>query len=432
MRVVQLIPGTGGTFYCQNCMRDSALVRGLRRHGVDVMLVPLYLPLKVDAEGIEDDLPVFFGGINAYLQQQFKLFRKTPRWLDRFFDARWMLDRAAAREGSMSASALGPMTLSMLQGRDGNQRKEVDRLVEWLGEHDTPDVIHASDSLLLGVATELKKALHAPLVCSLQDEHTWLDAIPAPYGPRCWEAMSEQARQVDAFIAVSEWYAGEMGRRMGIPPDKMNVVPVGIELDGIEPATAPPDPPVIGYLSRMSESMGLGLLVDAFIQLKQEPRLQDVRLRVTGGRTAEDVPFLERVQARIRERGFEGDVEFDAGFDKAGRHAFLRGLSVLSVPAPEGEAFGTFIIEALAFGVPVVQPAAGAFPEILEATGGGLLYDPGEVDGLAAALDALLSDPARAQELGRRGREAVAREYGVDKASERVWAVYKAVAGHDT
>lgn len=425
MRVVQLIPGTGGTFYCQNCMRDAALVRALRGQGVEVMLVPLYLPLNVDTEGLEEHAPVFFGGINVYLQQKFSIFRKTPRWLDKFFDSDWMLKQAAAREGSMSAAKLGGMTLSMLQGRDGNQRKEIERLTEWLKEQEKPDLIHASDSLLLGVANELRNTLGVPLVCTLQDEHTWLDIIPEPHGSQCWETMSAQAREVDGFIAVSNWYADEMSRRMSIPRDKITVAPVGMELDDIQPVPAPPNPPAIGYLSRLTKSLGVGLLVDAFIQIKERGRIPNLRLRLTGGQTAEDTPFLEHIRAELRKHGIEKDVEIIEHFDRPSRHEFLRSLSVLSVPVPGGEAFGTFIIEALACGVPVVQPVAGAFPEIIEKTGGGILYDPGTEDGLTNALEHLLLDPAHTYKLGRQGRERALAEYSVEKTMGNVLAVYK-------
>ncbi len=427
MKIVQLIPGTGGTFYCQNCMRDAALVRALKHHGAEVTLVPLYLPLTVDADGLGQDMPVFFGGINVYLQQEFKPFRHTPRWLDRIFDSQFMLRQAAAREGSTSAAALGPMTLSMLQGRDGNQRKEVDRLIAWLKEHHEADLVHVSNSLLLGVAPEIKRVLNVPIVCSLQDEHMWLDAMPEPHRTSCWDAMSEQARHVDAFIAVSDWYADEMSQRMGIARERITVVPVGMELDDSTPAEELPDPPVIGYLSRISECLGFGILADAFLQLKEKPQFKHLRLRVTGGRTAEDVAFIDQVRATLRERGVESDVEFIDDFGREARHEFLRSLSVLSVPVQGGEAFGTFIVEALAFGVPVVQPAAGAFPEIIEKTGGGVVYDPNDEKGLVAALEQILSDPAHRQELGIRGRAAVLEDFSVERSSQGVLAVYQSL-----
>ena len=175
MKVVHIVPGSGGTFYCQNCMRDQALVMTLRRQGVDVVMVPMYLPMFTDGDPVADDTPVFFGGINVWLQQQMELFRKTPRWLDRIFDSKWMLRRAATMEGTTSAGDLGPMTLSMLEGTEGNQRKEVERLVEWLAEHEHPDLVHISNALLIGLAPAIKAALNVPIVCTLQDEDWWLD-----------------------------------------------------------------------------------------------------------------------------------------------------------------------------------------------------------------------------------------------------------------
>src|SRR6185436_12737126 len=86
MRLIYLTPGTG-SFYCGTCMRDNALVTALRRLGHDATLVPLYLPLTLDEPDASAGTPLFMGGVNVYLQQKSALFRKTPRWIDRFFDA---------------------------------------------------------------------------------------------------------------------------------------------------------------------------------------------------------------------------------------------------------------------------------------------------------------------------------------------------------
>ncbi len=427
MRIVHIVPGAGGTFYCPNCMRDCSLVKALRRQGHDVTMVPMYLPVLIDADGITGDVPVFFGGVNVYLQQEFKLFRKTPRWLDQLFDSPWMLRQAAAREGSTEAAGLGPMTLSMLRGADGNQKKELDRLIHWLREHEKPDVVHISNSLLLGLAPELKRALNVPVVCTLQDEEAWLDHIDEPYGRMCWDAMSDHANDVDGFIAVSNWYAEEMRDRMGIDRDKMSVVQLGIDLDERDPVSLSFDPPVLGYLSKMTESLGLGLLTDAFITLKKNPRLHNLKLRATGGQLGADAGYVRGLKKELAKHGIEQDAEFLEGFDAAHRGDFLRSLSVLSVPAPQGESFGMFITEALAEGVPVVQPRVAAFPEVIEATGGGVLYDANEPGALASALESLLLDPARARELGRRGHDAVFERFGIDRMAEDFVAVYEAI-----
>jgi glycosyltransferase involved in cell wall biosynthesis len=427
MRIAFIVPGTGGTFYCQNCVRDTALVKALSARGHDVVMLPLYLPLLSDAGDLAAGAPVFFGGINVYLQQRFEVFRKTPRWFDRLLDAKWMLRRAARREGTVSAAKLGPMTLSMLEGPQGNQSKELDRLVAWARGQQRPDVIHISNALLLGLVGELKRALEVPIVCSLQDEDTWLDAMEPPYSRRCWEAMAERASDVDAFVAVSEWYADQMTERLGVPRDQIAVVPLAVDLDGVEPGPLPFDPPVIGYLSRMSESQGLGLLVDAFIELKQDPRLRDLRLKATGGMVGPDKAFVAGLRRKLKRHGMQGDAEFVPDFGQPERREFLRSISVLSVPTVRGQAFGGFILEALAFGVPVVQPSAGAFPELVKDTGGGILYDLKEENGLTKALMTLLLDPADSRELGRRGREAVVARYGIDRMVSDMLAVYRSL-----
>jgi glycosyltransferase involved in cell wall biosynthesis len=104
--------------------------------------------------------------------------------------------------------------------------------------------------------------------------------------------------------------------------------------------------------------------------------------------------------------------------------AFIKSLSVMSVPMPKPEAFGMFIIEALAGGVPVVQPAIGAFPELVECTGGGICYEPNNAPALASALESLLLDTGRSVELGRAGRKVVIERFGVKRTADRMLAVY--------
>jgi len=423
MRIVHAVPGSGGTFYCENCLRDAALVQALRRLGHDVVMVPLYLPL-FDDDDVAGDVPVFFGGINVYLQEKFALFRKTPRWLDRLFDTSWMLKRAAKQEGSTSAAELGPMTLSMLRGGEGNQRKELERLVAWLKDHAHPDLLHISNALLLGMAGEIKDALGVPLLCSLQDEDTWLDAMHEPDCSRCWEAMADAARNVDAFVAVSHWYADQMQRRMELPPEKLNVIHLGIDVADAEPAVVERQPPVLGFLSRMGASQGLDRLVDAFLRLKEQPGLRDLQLRATGGITPADHAFIDTLHAKLRQHGVDQDVQFLSDFHKIPRHEFLKSLSVLSVPVPKGEAFGSFILEALAYGVPVVQPRVAAFPEVIEATGGGLLYDPDKEGAYEQTLAELLLDLPRAQALGAQGRATVLEHFSIEAMANKLLALY--------
>lgn len=425
MRIVQIVPGSGDNFYCENCVRDIALVRALRNAGQDVVAVPLYLPQLLDTLDATTQSPIFFGGINTYLQQNFGLFRKTPRWLDRVLDTKPFLRLAAHNAGSVRAANLGEMTLSMLKGAEGNQAKELERLVRWLQQNGKPDVVHLSNPLLLGIGAEIKKRLGVPVVCSLQDEDGWIDAMKPPYPDLCWEILADGARAVDAFVAVSRYFGELMRERMKIDANRLHVVPIGMDSDGAPISPLPQSPPVIGYLARMSEPLGLGILVDAFLTLKKKEAFRNLRLHVSGGATADDAAFLGEVRRKISDQGAQGDVKFFEGFDPQTRREFLGSLSVFSLPAPNGVAFGTSILESLASGVPAVLPRLGAFPEWVEATGGGVLYEPNEAAMLAEAIGALLSDRRRMEELGRRGRESVGNDFGLDKMAKRMMKVYE-------
>lgn len=422
MKIVHIVPGSGGTFYCQNCMRDGALVQALRKLGLDVVMVPMYLPTFTDGDPVGDDSPVFFGGINVWLQQQLPLFRNTPRWLDKWFDSGWMLKRAAKMEGTTSAADLGPMTLSMLNGADGHQRKEVERLVEWLTEHEKPDIVHISNALLIGLAKPLKAALGVPVLCTLQDEDWWLDEINPPFDQACWKAISERAGDVDRFVAVSHWFADRMSERLLIPRDRIEVVHVGIDLEGYETASLDFNPPVLGYLSRMNTALGLDKLVDAFMELKQTAALKDLRLHVSGGAVGEDLKCVARMKEKLHQAGFGHDAVFMNDFSREARLKFLTSLSVMCVPVEQGEAFGSYIIEAMAAGVPVVQPHAGAFPELITKTGGGLIYDD-----LVGTLKQILTDPDQARQLGAQGRAAVFKDFSVLTMAEKMTKIYRDV-----
>jgi glycosyltransferase involved in cell wall biosynthesis len=109
--------------------------------------------------------------------------------------------------------------------------------------------------------------------------------------------------------------------------------------------------------------------------------------------------------------------------DREGKVRFLQGLDVLSVPSPYLEPKGMYVLESLAAGVPVVQPRHGAFPEILEKTGGGVLFEPDDVNALADAILPLREDRARTAQLGREGAEGVRRHYGVARMAERALEV---------
>ncbi len=406
MKIVLLAPGTG-SYYCGVCMRDNALARELIGQGHEALMVPMYLPLTLDETAAQAEAPVFFGGVNVYLQQKFRFFRRAPRWLDRLLDARGLLRLAGRQSGMTNGAELGALTHSMLRGEEGNQRKELEKLVEWLREQ-RPDAVWLSTALLVGLARGIKEALGVPVLCSLQGEDSFLDSLPEPWRTRCWETLAERAQDCDACVAPSRFYAELMGPRMRLGPERL--------------------PPTVGFLARFIEGKGLGLVVDAFILLRKRGRFPQVRLRCAGAMTAEDGRTVARLRERLAEAGLAGDAEFLPNVSRDEKIRFLQSLTLLSVPAIYPEAFGLYLVEAWAAGVPVVQPRHASFPELIEATGGGLLCLPRDAAALADAWETLLSDPAKAHAFGRAGRAAVEREFSMPRMAEQFLALTREAA----
>ncbi|MBB6052201.1 glycosyltransferase family 4 protein [Armatimonas rosea] len=421
MRLVYLTTGTG-SFYCGSCMRDNALVRALRARGHDALLVPMYLPLTLDEASAADNVPVFFGGINSYLQQVSPLFRKTPRWVDKLFDAPGMLAAAGKRSGMTRASELGPMTLSMLQGEEGNQVKELERLVAFLAD-EKPDWVVLSNALLIGMGRRIREATGAKIACTLQGEDGFLDALGAPYSEQCWKLIGERGSEFDALIPVSHYHGGLMQRRAGLPSERLHVVYNGIDLTGYTPRSVPPQELTLGYLARMYEPKGLGTLVDAFLLLA--PRVPALRLAVAGAQVGYDPTYVAQLTAKLTAAGLGDRVRWLPNISREEKIQFLQSLTVLSVPATYGESFGLYVIEALAAGVPVVQPRHAVFPELLAQTRGGLLYDPLTPAALADALESLVTDPQAAFALGAEGQKAVFARFGVDTMAQGVEAALR-------
>jgi glycosyltransferase involved in cell wall biosynthesis len=133
------------------------------------------------------------------------------------------------------------------------------------------------------------------------------------------------------------------------------------------------------------------------------------------------------LRRRLESAGVGGDVEFHPNVERATKLALLRSFSVFSVPAHYGEAFGLYLLEAWATGLPVVQPRTAAFPELLEATGGGVLVAAGDASALADGIESLVLDPERATRLGESGRHAVQSGYSDRRMVDRAIQVLETV-----
>ncbi|MCI0746929.1 MAG: glycosyltransferase family 4 protein [Verrucomicrobia subdivision 3 bacterium] len=417
MNLVQITPGAGG-MYCGNCFRDNALVERLRKLGHSALMVPLYLPLNLDDTDQSSGTPIFFSGINVYLDQQSTLFRRAPGWLRNALSHPRLLRWAAGRAAKTRATDLGELTVSMLRGEEGNQIAELDKLIAWLRAQPKPDAIFLSNVLLAGLARRLQHELDAPVFCHLQGEDSFLDGLPEPFRGQAWDILVKRCGDIALFIAPSHYFGQLMAKRLQLPSERVRVVYNGIKLDGFAPAPAPPDPPVLGYFARMCREKGIDTLVDAFLVLKRRDRIKGLRLKIGGSLGPADEPFVEELKQKLAE--FPESFEFHPNLDLLAKQQFYRSLTVMSVPALYGEAFGLYVIEALASAVPVVQPSVAAFPELITATGGGLLCEPGSVESLADAVESLLANPEKARRMGLAGREAVVRDFDVQGMTEKI------------
>jgi len=419
MRIAYIAAGAAD-MYCGSCLHDNTLAAALQKMGHDVALVPTYTPLRTDAPGVSLDR-VFFGALNVYLQQKAAAFRHTPDAFNRLLDRPGLIQRAARLGASTDPTELGDLTYSILQGEEGFQAKELAKLVDWLRDDFRPDIVHLTNSMFAGFARSLKSELGVPVVCSLQGEDLFLNQLREPWKARVRELLAERARDVDAFQVNCAWYADFMAAYLNCDRNRMFVVPLGLTLQGHdgEPREAS-DPLTVGYLARICPEKGLQVLVEAFHLLAGK-----VKLRVAGYLGERDRPYLEELEARIAGWGLSGFYERVGEVDREEKIRFLQTLDVLSVPTVYLDPKGLFVLEALANGVPVVQPRHGAFPEMIEATGGGLLVEPDSPAELACGIETLMRDPALRLELGRRGREAVHARFHDRAEAEATVRVYE-------
>ena len=423
MNIVLLTPGTGN-FYCGNCLRDNALANELRAEGHNVHLIPLYLPHIVD-EPTAAATPLFYGGISVYLEQKLALFRHTPRWLDNLLNNSKLLKWAADHAGMTSAHDLGSITLSMLNGEEGKQNKELTFLINYLKQHLPIDIICLSNAMLLGLARRLKSELSCNIVCTLAGEDGFLDALTPAFKDNCWATLTQRAKDADGFIAVSNYYADVMTNRLSLDPTKVHTVYNGINLEGYTPADSPPDPPTLGYLARMAPFKGLETLVDAFIHLRTNNRIPNLKLKIAGSTVPDDKTFIEKLEKKIAAANLTTDATFHPNLDHAEKIEFLRSLSVFSVPATYGESFGLYLLEAWAAGVPVVQPRHAAFTELIESIGGGILCEPDSAEELAHAIELTLHRHEDSRQSALEARNKVLNDFSVAAMARNVLDVFQ-------
>ena len=429
MRVTYLATGAGN-MYCGSCLHGNTLAAALRKAGHDVLMLPLYTPIRTDEENESVDR-MGFGGINVYLQQKWALFRHTPWFLDRLLDRPRLLRWLGKRSASTEAEGLGPLCVSMLQGEKGRQGKELDKLLDWLAGEARPEVVHLSNTLLVGMARQIGRQLGVPVVCTLSGEDIFLEKLPEPHYGEARELLRRRCADLAALVAWNRYYADRMADYLAVDRARIAVIRPGLNLEGHRLPTAPRPAPrgpgdcaTIGFFGRICEDKGLHLLAEAFVALCDDREMPPLRLRAGGYLGPGDRSYLDGIEARLRAGGLADRFEYVGELDRPGKIAFLQSLDVMSLPTVYAESKGFSVLEAWANGIPVVLPAHGALPELVDDTGGGLLCRPHDPLDLAAALKQLLADPHRAAEHGRRAQRAVHERYDATHMARAVLEWY--------
>jgi len=428
MRLAYIAAGAAG-MYCGTCLHDNTLAAALKRQGVDLALIPTYTPLRTDEEDVSLD-QIFYGGINIFLQQKWPVFRHTPRAFDRLLDQPRLLGALARFGTSTNARDLGALTVSVLEGEEGNQQKELARLVTWLRNEFKPEIVQLTNAIFSGMGRQLKAQLDVPILCALQGEDLFLDSLIDPYKSRARKILCRRAGDIDAFIAPCESYRNHMSEYLEVPLEKIHVIPLGLNLSGHGESapSAADDLQKIGYLARICPEKGFHLLTDAFRILKDQPEFDTLHFDAAGYLSARDQTYFDAELEKIQAWGLADSFTYYGEVDRVEKIRFLGNLDVFSVPTTYAESKGLPILESLANGTPVVQPNHGSFPEILEATGGGLLTEPHSSAALAEGIARLLRDEKLRLQLGETGKESVHSRFNDTATAQSTLAIYNQYA----
>ena len=433
MRVVFLTAGAAG-MYCGSCMHDNALAKELRNQGVDCLLQPVYTPIRTDALCVADQR-MFFGGIHIYLLQRLPWTKYIPASIRRALDWTPLIRLATRRTHATDATQLGRLAVSMLRGAEGRQAQEVARLTNWLAEQIKPQTLVLSNLLIGGALPEIRKRLpDTRVVVVLQGDDIFLDYLPEKSRSEAIRLCQDLVPSVDRFIVNSRFYANKMGEMLNLPADRIEIMPLTIDTAPFATESqaqesqaqmsvgrSQDDPGFrLGYMARIAPEKGFHHLVDSFIRLASQPRHADLTLHASGWLGEPNRDYFQTQQQKLESAGLIDRFTYHGspGLDQKVR--FLRSLDLLSVPTDYHEPKGLYVLESLAAGVPVIQPDHGAFGELLEATGGGLLVKPGCVDGLCEAIEQLKLDEPRRLALAQAGQQRVREHHTMERAVDQL------------
>jgi glycosyltransferase involved in cell wall biosynthesis len=345
------------------------------------------------------------------------------------------LDVAYLRErpGVHDALRESGATLFPLDG-PGGRVGDLRRVRRVLAER-RPDLVHTTlfEADLLGrIAGRLARV---PVVSSLVSEGYGTAHVSEP-GLRRWKIRAAQvadaatARSVVRFHVPAEHIADTMARRLHVPRDRFDVVPRGRDPEVLGRRSedrrravrarleVADDVPLVVAIARQEHAKGLDVLVDAFGSVRSEH--SDARLLVAGAEG--------HATAFLRERVSRGDLDGAVVFlgTRPDVPDLLCAADVLVLPSRR-EGLPGVLLEALALEAPIVASDLPAVREVFDGRDIGLLAKVGDAAGLAAAIDAILADPAEASRRAEHGRERFLARYTAERAARGMFELYERV-----
>lgn len=219
--------------------------------------------------------------------------------------------------------------------------------------------------------------------------------------PQATSLTRWSAGRTKLFIAANETIKTQL--ESAFPGSAVRLVPQGIE--GPDALAEMPGHPIVGMIARMDPVKGHDVLLDAAMLLK--PRVPGLKILCAG-----DGPQLKRLSWRLQPQGLDATVKFLGRVPD--RWTFLAGCRIGAVASIGSEAVSRAALEWMAAGRPVIATNVGGIPDLVEHGVTGLLVSPGDADALAKAVEYLVAEPARAEEMGRRGRERWQERYSLE------------------
>lgn len=416
MRILHIVSSAGDAYYCGNCLRDSFQAQALLDSGCDLTLMPIFLPSSLLRGKKSSEL--FFAAISYWLAREFFERAQIPKALEKILSSKFALSLAKPFFGSTTPKAARKMTLSMIEADDPHFKSEFEKIKSWIKSEGGFDLIQISSTLMSGLAKALRLEFKTPVVCSMQDEEAWLDKLSPADSARAWEGILKNAKYIEKFIAPSFYYKNKIQSRF---PELKNIevlYPCAPKAGAAQKKF--PNAPTIGFLSGAKKSKGLELLADAFIKIKEQNSVENLRLSIAGGSGLKDKKFLNSILKKLSK--FRDCVDFKPDYKPEMHGEFFENISLICVPADDEDALGLYVIEAFAHSKPAIEPDCGAFPEIMQ--NAGLKFKEGSADSLKSRIERAFSDSELFEKLCQNARQLSKTAYSPETCAKNLKRIY--------